>query len=101
MERGEGVVLRGSERGICRRRGAARHGARETPLTINPLIGDGLIASNYPESRASGRTEEGKNKRALRAHRSGTTCGERDAGLGYRTAVSGGTNRLGTDMLGN
>lgn len=36
----------------------------KTPLTINPLIGDGLIASNYPESLARVlRKNVGKNNR--------------------------------------
>lgn len=68
----------------------------KTPLTINLLIGDRLIASNYPKSCARVfRKNVGKNNRE-RVGEEVTTRGER-CRFGYRTFSP---NRLGADLSG-
>lgn len=66
----------------------------ENPLTINPLIGDGLIALNYPESRArTFRRNVGKNKRTSLSTKKRLQPAERECRLRYRTTFSVGRRR--------
>lgn len=58
----------------------------ENPLTINPLIGDGLIALNYPESRARvfKRNVGEQANITERGEAVNTQLAERDAGYDIR-----------------